>query len=58
MEQDILDAQDLLQAIERSHARTGKLIERFHTMAAKMIEDHGPGAGVSPSVVAPKEPPK
>ena len=58
MDDVILDLQDMLKAIERSHTRTGKLLERFHAKAEAALTAHGDDVGISPNVVVPKEPPE
>lgn len=61
MEDDLLDLQDDLQAIERSHARTGRLIARLHQKAAALVQKHGAAMGLDTDVIAnitgPKTPP-
>jgi hypothetical protein len=58
MNEDIKRIADRINALERSAKRTLRLADELHSDLADMLEEHGPGAGVSPSVVAPKEPPK
>lgn len=60
-------ARHLLGAVERRNLRVAKLTEQntadlaeFHALALELVETHGPGAGVTPdvmaAVVAPKDP--
>jgi hypothetical protein len=57
-EKTIRALQDQMRAVERSHARTGRLLEAFHADAARALSEHGAALGVSADVVAPKEPPQ
>ena len=60
-------AKQLLGAVERSNATIAKLakandanLAELHALALELVQVHGPGAGVSPdvmaAVVAPKDP--
>jgi hypothetical protein len=55
MDDVIQEVTDTLQALERAHARTGKLIDRLHKMLEKAVKDHGASVGISPASVAPKD---
>lgn len=46
---------DELQAVERSHRRTGRLLEKLHASLAQSVADHGGSVGISPASVAPKD---
>ena len=46
---------DKMQALERAHKRTGKLMAELHELLAQAVCDHGEAVGVSPASIAPKD---
>lgn len=52
----VIDLQNKIQAVERAHRRTGKLLSELHGAMLVAVKEHGPDMGVSPNVVVPKEP--
>jgi hypothetical protein len=53
--QTVAQITDQLQAVERAHRRTGKLLEKLHASLAQAVADHGGSVGISPASVAPKD---